>query len=147
MTCEAPRVKLGMAGKREDPRFLEKRFGGHGEELGRVRRAVRVEHGVTPDGVVAPESLVLLLHDLAPGRVLPAAREDRCPVRRAVLHVEDVGELVEDQVPAGVPTPDGRLQIVPRDDGDAVLPRLAQPHLLAPRDTLPPLRDSVDLAI
>ena len=84
-----------------------------------------------PSASVAPESLVLLLHDLAPGRVLPAAREDRCPVRRAVLHVEDMGKLVEDQVAARVAAPRRRHQVVPRDDGDAVLPRLTQPHLLA----------------
>ena len=58
-------------------------------------------------GAVAPEPLVLVLHDDDSTTGTARDREElRGAVGRAVFHIEDVGELVQDQVAAGVATLD-----------------------------------------
>ena len=60
------------------------------------------------------------------------------PVGGPVLHVEEVGKLVQYEVLAMVLPADRRPDIIPGDDGHAVLPGLAQPDLLAFQNTTPP---------
>src|SRR5208337_196352 len=110
--------------------LLEKALRCHGEELGGVGCPVFVEHiRATLLGVPA-QLIVFVAEHTSPGHVLAVVFEDRGSVRRAVLLIKLVGELVQHDVVPVVEVRRSLPNIIPGQDHHAVLPRLPEPGRL-----------------
>src|SRR5687768_8724877 len=127
-------------------RALEERFGCHRKELRGILRAVRVEQGGLARIGRAPQRLELIAHYLRPRPYLRAAVERRRAVRAAVLEIELMGELVQDEVVSvariGGPSPD----LVPGEYDCAQVPLRVAEYDSSPSVQIPPSSRVVSLA-
>jgi len=101
----------------------------YGEELGGVGRPVPIEQGFLAVLYILLQSCVFFPKDPRPSEVHGAMREDRRAVGLAVLGVELMSELVEDDVVAVVDVRRTGSNIVPRQDDGSLFPGLPETGL------------------
>src|SRR5437667_3830014 len=90
-------VQFWMPGAK-DARTFEKRLGCDGEELGRVRRTIAIQHGGLSSSIRLTQSSELPAHYPCPRQIFSPRGQRWCTVAEIIFEVELVSELVQNKI-------------------------------------------------
>ena len=90
-------VQFWMPGAK-DARTFEKRLGCDGEELGRVRRTVAIQHGGRSSSIRVTQSSELPAHHPCPRQIFSPRGQRWRTVAGIIFEVELVSELVQNKI-------------------------------------------------